>query len=275
MKNLFRIPLLLMGLSTFFFSCEDDPDLGPPPIVGFDVTSKVAEPGELLTFTNNTTVESGTPTYEWNFGDGDLSAKENPTHFYSDTGNYLVTLKVTTEMGATEMTEQNIFIGIRYLKSIELLDWTDSTTKIDDNDSLYTALWDEDGSEPDIILLLAGPNEQELSTVDNPALDVSQKPFTLDIQGDFLLYNSSYFLLIGDEDIDPATDSVSYDWMIIRDGEFNPLVQANNPNNIVHINAAGQLAQGKNPETGEGALYFGNIPEYGDRAVGLMNFEIR
>ena len=39
--------------------------------------------------------------YHWNFGDGNFSTLKNPKHFYNHTGNYTVSIKVTTSLGCT------------------------------------------------------------------------------------------------------------------------------------------------------------------------------
>jgi gliding motility-associated-like protein len=40
----------------------------------------------------------------WNFGDGSYSNQENPSHIYTDAGNYTVNLLVTDELGCTDST---------------------------------------------------------------------------------------------------------------------------------------------------------------------------
>jgi PKD repeat protein len=51
--------------------------------------------GGLVTFTNNTTGNVGTTTYNWNFGDGAAASIANPTHTYTSNGTYTVKLIVT------------------------------------------------------------------------------------------------------------------------------------------------------------------------------------
>jgi gliding motility-associated-like protein len=46
----------------------------------------------------------------WNFGDGTTSTEKNPTHVYADTGNYTVTLTVTTNTGSSFSTTEDIRI---------------------------------------------------------------------------------------------------------------------------------------------------------------------
>jgi len=57
--------------------------------------------GESLQFTGS--AENGTPPYDyyWDFGDGDTSDEQNPTHIYDDAGNFTVTLTVTDDDGIT------------------------------------------------------------------------------------------------------------------------------------------------------------------------------
>ncbi len=54
----------------------------------------------MFEFTNES---SGNPsTFEWNFGDGNTSTEENPTHEYLENGAYNICLKITNECGESE-----------------------------------------------------------------------------------------------------------------------------------------------------------------------------
>lgn len=276
----YKIKYVILALFTSaLFSCEDDPDVGPPPSVGFDVSFKVAEVGELLSFTNSSTApDGGSLTYQWDFGDGDLSTNANPTHFYSDTGAYVVKLTATSTMGASEVFEDEVTIGLKYLTSLELLDWADSTfdftTDAAGEDSVFFRAWDEDGSAPDIVWVLRGPNNQEIfsNAVINPT-----SPLDLAIEGDFQIFNANYQLFVADEDIITA-DSTNYDILLGRDGSVNPLVNLGNPNFYVHKVQSGfeeTLENGKNPLTGEGGIYIYDPDNPTDLAIALINFEIR
>jgi PKD repeat protein len=55
-----------------------------------------------VTFTNFTT---GTNSYQWNFGDGNLSSDENPTHTYALGGTYTVTLTATNACGSNSLSQ--------------------------------------------------------------------------------------------------------------------------------------------------------------------------
>ncbi|MBI3501887.1 MAG: PKD domain-containing protein [Bacteroidetes bacterium] len=63
-----------------------------------------------VNFTNTST---GGATYSWNFGDGNTSTLQNPTHTYTATGTYNVTLTVTNANGTCNATiTKNAFILI-------------------------------------------------------------------------------------------------------------------------------------------------------------------
>ena len=64
-----------------------------------------------VSFTNNST-GPGTLTYLWNFGDGNTSTQQNPSHSYSNTGNYTVSLAVTSSNGCTDTLRRPNWISI-------------------------------------------------------------------------------------------------------------------------------------------------------------------
>jgi PKD repeat protein len=56
-----------------------------------------------------TDASSGNPTkYAWTFGDGATSSEKNPTHVYSKTGTYTVSLTVSNEFGTDTKTEESV-----------------------------------------------------------------------------------------------------------------------------------------------------------------------
>jgi len=62
-----------------------------------------------VTFTNTSSPTTGV-TYLWNFGDGNTSTAQSPTHTYLNWGNYAVTLSVTGP-NCTNIKSQNIKLG--------------------------------------------------------------------------------------------------------------------------------------------------------------------
>lgn len=61
-------------------------------------------------FANNTVSSSGTPSYEWTFGDGNSSTDEQPQHSYSTAGNYSIKLKATSVDGCADSSTTAINI---------------------------------------------------------------------------------------------------------------------------------------------------------------------
>ncbi len=72
----------------------------PLPTADFDVaTTNACSQPLVATFTNQST---GAINYEWNFGDGQISSLTNPVHSYNATGNYNVSLIVSTIYGCKD-----------------------------------------------------------------------------------------------------------------------------------------------------------------------------
>ncbi len=53
-------------------------------------------------------------TWTWNFGDGTISSQSNPSHTYSDTGYYNVSLILTSANGCKDTIEKNNYIHIKW-----------------------------------------------------------------------------------------------------------------------------------------------------------------
>jgi len=75
-----------------------------PPSVSIIATPKAGYTPLTVNFTSfgsdgNSTIVA----YKWDFGDGNFSTEQNPTHIYSRTGTYNATLTVTDSKGATGM----------------------------------------------------------------------------------------------------------------------------------------------------------------------------
>ena len=67
-----------------------------PPIANFDFDVNVRE----VEFTDRSTDADGTiASWEWDFGDGETSSDQSPTHEYAAAGTYTVTLTVTDDEG--------------------------------------------------------------------------------------------------------------------------------------------------------------------------------
>ncbi len=68
--------------------------------------------GSATQFTDASTISGSTiKTWQWDFGDGNTSTQQNPTNTYSSTGNYTVSLTVTTKEGCDATTTQTVKIS--------------------------------------------------------------------------------------------------------------------------------------------------------------------
>jgi gliding motility-associated-like protein len=105
--NAFTVELLV----TDALGCVDSTTMtvivNPNPDVSFTGTDECLT--YLTTFTNNTTIASGTSTWAWDFGDAlGTSTNQNPTYTYLNSGIYNVTLTATSDSGCTDADNINI-----------------------------------------------------------------------------------------------------------------------------------------------------------------------
>ena len=83
----------------------------PQPTANFTFTTVCA--GEATQFTStSTTNPSGQQisSYQWNFGDGQTSNQQNPSHQYATAGTYTVTLNVSTGGHCTSTKTQTVTV---------------------------------------------------------------------------------------------------------------------------------------------------------------------
>ncbi len=80
------------------------------PVVSFASTTNLAcEAPHLVSFTSNA---PGAVSYSWNFGDGGTSISANPTHNYTATGTFTVSLTVTNSSGCSATATMPSFVQI-------------------------------------------------------------------------------------------------------------------------------------------------------------------
>ncbi|MBO7141750.1 MAG: PKD domain-containing protein [Bacteroidales bacterium] len=77
------------------------------PVVEYEAyPDTVRLPNQAL-YTSNTSINGA--TYLWDFGDGETSVEKEPTHYYTQDGDFYVTLKVTSKEGCTTVgTETHV-----------------------------------------------------------------------------------------------------------------------------------------------------------------------
>jgi PKD repeat protein len=72
------------------------------------VFSNTSSSGTTVDFTSNYFTGTAPFNYSWNFGDGNSSTLQNPSHTYSAAGSYLVCLQVTDANGAVSKFCKNV-----------------------------------------------------------------------------------------------------------------------------------------------------------------------
>ena len=98
------------------FGCQSDTvrqvTVNTLPIALFTTTGSCL--GAVTTFQDQS-ISSGLPIihWHWNFGDGDTSNIQNPTHIYSAAGTFIVILTVTNSRGCTGQSTTPVFINNR------------------------------------------------------------------------------------------------------------------------------------------------------------------
>jgi PKD repeat protein len=89
----------------------------PTPTAGFDWIN-LQNPDPLSGTVEFTNTSSGAISYEWQFGNGQSSDEENPTHRYRQIGSFLTTLYATNEYGCTDSITQEVIV--EYFKGLHI-----------------------------------------------------------------------------------------------------------------------------------------------------------
>ena len=69
-----------------------------PPSASLSASETKTKPGSSIQFTDESTGD--VDSWSWDFGDGNTSTEENPSHAYSKRGNYTVSLTVSNRAGS-------------------------------------------------------------------------------------------------------------------------------------------------------------------------------
>ncbi len=77
--------------------------VGETPVAGFMMSDSADCAPSLISFTDLSSVSTGyIAGWQWNFDDGDESDFQNPSHTFTETGAFNVSLTVTTDIGCTD-----------------------------------------------------------------------------------------------------------------------------------------------------------------------------
>lgn len=91
-------------------SAEITIEVVPSPTAGFSTNPSLMCSDQNVQFNNSSTGTYSGTQYSWQFGDGNTSTQENPSHTYSSSGIYTVTLTVSNGTGCESTISQQIEI---------------------------------------------------------------------------------------------------------------------------------------------------------------------
>jgi len=114
------------------------------PIADFSYSPEVPVEDEVVEFTDQSTETDGEIIkWSWDFGDGSISEEQNPSHIYTEPGNYMVELTVIDGNDLTDSTEKEIIVeeleepiaDFSYSPEVpvegEVVEFTDQSTETD------------------------------------------------------------------------------------------------------------------------------------------------
>jgi len=135
-----------------------------PPTANFTWYPKNATDVQPTQFTDQSTDIDGTiVNWTWDFGDGNISYEQNPTHTYTDNDTYNVTLTVIDDDGASDTITKQITVS--NVAPVPDFNWTPEIPTTSDNVQFNDHSIDFDGT---IISWHWGFGDGNTSTEQNP-----------------------------------------------------------------------------------------------------------
>lgn len=121
---------LIASNETLVAQATKEINIGAPPMADFSFESdNFFQAPTIVTFTNTSLYAE---TYEWDFGDGEHSIEQHPTHEYISTGTYVVELIAKSTFGqSTKSNEIEIIGNEQYLFERLATTWTLTLATLD------------------------------------------------------------------------------------------------------------------------------------------------
>jgi gliding motility-associated-like protein len=83
----------------------------PNPLAGFSVNdSQQCFNENNFSFTNLTTINSGSMSYNWSFGDGASSSATSPSHIYSSDDTFFIKLVINSDLNCSDSAEAHAYV---------------------------------------------------------------------------------------------------------------------------------------------------------------------
>jgi hypothetical protein len=135
-----RIIYLTLILPIFIISCESSPD------AAFYIDNTVPEVGQEVLFTNSS---ANAERFEWDFGDNTFTEEPNPSHVYTGTGTFQVTLTAWSKSGIQAKAYATIDVRIPTLLEVEVIEYTELYPVENASVILYPTIgdWDAETNE--------------------------------------------------------------------------------------------------------------------------------
>lgn len=110
--GVYPVKLLVTTSSGCKDSIVKNVEVFPLPLTSFTPDPVFGSPPLTVNFINN----SDPGSYSWNFGDGSpISTTSTPTHIFTDTGSYTISLITTSANGCIDSTSSSIYVLLPYL----------------------------------------------------------------------------------------------------------------------------------------------------------------
>lgn len=106
---------------TVFISCnkEEIPPSNALPVAEFSIDPEAPVKGEPVTFTDESTDSDGTITsWLWNFGDGEVSQDQNPSHTFDSATGYEVSLTVKDDKDGKNTVKKEFIVSDPHIPNV-------------------------------------------------------------------------------------------------------------------------------------------------------------
>jgi PKD repeat protein len=134
--------LILAILPMLFASCEKE------PYADFYASATLVEIDEIIYFTNNS-MHAG--YFEWDFGDGTISTRRNPSHHYSYEGIFTVSLTAFRNDRIYDRAYMTIEVLMPTMLEVTVLEYYYEYPVSDASVLLYPSLYDWEQQTNDIV----------------------------------------------------------------------------------------------------------------------------
>ena len=105
-KSLFLLALIASLFLSVNMTAQDN------PVANISINSNVVCANSFVLFQDISTDPNGHTinAWLWDFGDGTSSTVQNPTHFFTATGNYIISLTVWNDVGGSSTTQITVTV---------------------------------------------------------------------------------------------------------------------------------------------------------------------